>query len=508
MTHPDRSGIDRRVQEAKKTLEEMVVPQSPAEWAMMAALGPMGGKAFKGASMAAGALASDDANAMFIGPKGIERLKALGKNVQEFPSRWFGTRAEVNPTDTSNVWWRMGGASARLDDLLKKNQTSAMLKDILPHEEFPELFEAYPELAKVPVKIRPSQFQQSTAASYRPMNPITDLRYSHRVAGKLQQKLEREFERITPRPTPVDLDDPDFQSKLAQYFEDSKEYELAAQQYPFTKLGVEEGQSFRDAVNKIRLQRLKERQGPGTITLNVPDQGYGDNPPLELVNSLLHEAQHGIQHLENNPDDFLTAYGDAEYVVSDKIKRAVSAQQYERNLDPLQYTDDGYFLRSDDDWKQNRGLFMRRDSVEANESEVRNWLDSLSWKEKQVVNPLLEDYWWPLSMRNLEKMREDLSNTVGGVDLSDQMPMDRFTVYRPEVRQEYKYKMNPYEREAVEASRRDTDPQYRKAFSRKTEELSQILSDPLTIPTRTKAQRYDDSLDDLLTLAMTLDNGE
>ena len=34
----------------------------------------------------------------------------------------------------------------------------------------------------------------------------------------------------------------------------------------------------------------------------------------------------------------------------------------------------------------------------------------------------------------------------------------------------YIYKMNPYEREAFEASRRDVDPQYRNEFSRKLEE--------------------------------------
>jgi hypothetical protein len=33
------------------------------------------------------------------------------------------------------------------------------------------------------------------------------------------------------------------------------------------------------------------------------------------------------------------------------------------------------------------------------------------------------------------------------------------------------YKMNPFEREAYESARRDTDPVYRKSFARKTEQL-------------------------------------
>lgn len=63
MTHEDRTETNRRVRDAMKTMQESIVPQSPAELAAMFALGPVGGKAFKGAMLASGALASDDAEA-------------------------------------------------------------------------------------------------------------------------------------------------------------------------------------------------------------------------------------------------------------------------------------------------------------------------------------------------------------------------------------------------------------------------------------------------------------
>ncbi len=134
MTHEDRSEGDRRVRDALKTMEEMVVPQSPAEAAMMLALGPIGGKTFKGASMATGLLASDDAEAAFIGPKGIERLKKAGGNMKEFTSRFFGDRAEINPSDAANVWWRMGNPLQKMDEILKSVKSRTLLQDIIHRE--------------------------------------------------------------------------------------------------------------------------------------------------------------------------------------------------------------------------------------------------------------------------------------------------------------------------------------------------------------------------------------
>lgn len=67
MTHEDRTETNRRVRDAMKTMQESIVPQSPAELAAMFALGPVGGKAFKGAMLASGALASDDAEAGVFG---------------------------------------------------------------------------------------------------------------------------------------------------------------------------------------------------------------------------------------------------------------------------------------------------------------------------------------------------------------------------------------------------------------------------------------------------------
>jgi len=72
MSHPNYDETKRRVKKAKKQLESFVLPQSPAELAAMAALGPVGGKLFKGAMLGSGALASDEANAG--GLAGLQRL--------------------------------------------------------------------------------------------------------------------------------------------------------------------------------------------------------------------------------------------------------------------------------------------------------------------------------------------------------------------------------------------------------------------------------------------------
>jgi hypothetical protein len=73
MTHTTSSNNEQARKEGWSDVRSVLLPQSPAEAAAMLMLGPVGGKLMKGGLAATAALASDDAEAAFIGPKGIER---------------------------------------------------------------------------------------------------------------------------------------------------------------------------------------------------------------------------------------------------------------------------------------------------------------------------------------------------------------------------------------------------------------------------------------------------
>ena len=484
MTHTTSSDNEQARKEGWSDVRSALLPQSPAEAAAMLMLGPVGGKLMKGGLAATAALASDDAEAAFIGPKGIERLRKLGHDVKTWPSRFFGERAEINPSDTANVWWRMGAPSMKLDDMIKSGKTSVLFKDILPEQEFPELAAAYPEIFRTPVKIRPSQWQEEIAASYAPLK-TSDIKNKYKARSKVQERLEREYEKTHPEPKRPDPRDPKFRvptpdgkssmldfatynAEKAQHSADWDKWRNQSLRYPYEKFGIkthdpvdnvwfanrEEDEALKDAITRLRFERRRQRS-PGIMTLNVPEQGVGDNPSLGFVESLLHEAGHEIQDVERPPGitSFLSRYTQPG---EDLAKTLVNRAKEKYNKTGL--LPEGQGLK----WEEE---------FEPDEMKFRNWLDTLGYKERKLVQPFLDDLWWPPTRNQLENLTDKLYYTEnGGSQLVDSMP-DFYNV-DPIVKDLYRYKMNPYEREVFESSKRDIDPQYRKMYSRKTEELN------------------------------------
>jgi hypothetical protein len=113
MTHGDRAPTDEKVRQALKSMEQFVVPQSPAEAAMMFAGGPIGGKLFKGAALTAGAMTSDDAeaalNPKYILKELIERVKGVpdwksrSKSIEMTPDDFLALSHPLNEVDIKRV---------------------------------------------------------------------------------------------------------------------------------------------------------------------------------------------------------------------------------------------------------------------------------------------------------------------------------------------------------------------------------------------------------------------
>lgn len=166
LPHGDHEATKQRVRKAMKTMEELVVPQSPAEWAATLALGPIGGKAFKGAMLAAGAMASDDAEAAFIGPKGaanlgldlFEKAQRLGLEGRSAEEIYRKTGTWISPSDG---YRRLEVPSRESLKFKIDTPERAHYKTVGEIIDFPELFAAYPELAGMKMNLRPSKSGQS-----------------------------------------------------------------------------------------------------------------------------------------------------------------------------------------------------------------------------------------------------------------------------------------------------------------------------------------------------------
>ena len=370
----------------------------------------------------------------------------------------------------------------KLDDMIKSGKTSVLFKDILPEQEFPELAAAYPEIFRTPVKIRPSQWQEEIAASYAPLK-TSDIKNKYKARSKVQERLEREYEKMHPEPKRPDPRDPKFRvptpdgkssmldfatynAEKARYSADWDKWRNQSLRYPYEKFGIkthdpvdnvwfanrEEDEALKDAITRLRFERRRQRS-PGIMTLNVPEQGVGDNPSLGFVESLLHEAGHEIQDVERPPGitSFLSRYTQPGEDLAKTLTLRAKAKLDSSSLP------EGQGLK----WEE---------SYDPDEMAIRNWLDTLGHKERQLVQPWLDDIWWPPSRGNMNTLTDKLFDTVEGMDLMRSMP--DFYRHDPIIPDSYRYKMNPYEREVFESSKRDIDPQYRKMYSRKTEELN------------------------------------
>ncbi len=334
------------------------------------------------------ALYSPEAEAAFIGPKGMARLKGteFEKLMKPFISRFFGQRAELNPTDSDLVIQAMLGgphatAKAKLaeqkawreiildrnhKEILKKVKTTPLSAEIYKQdiakimaekpkelvaadflEQFPALVAAYPDLKRVPVEVKQG------------------------YAGNEMAKFNPAHTPPTTTSIPPNVMDAVFKDM------------------PITER-LKRGPKLMEAYFKD----MKKRNQVGRITVSLPDQAIGDYPGLTSYESILHEIQHFIQKQESGltARDFLTDYKSRD----NKLRSDIVTAAERKATDSRGYTD----------------------------------VHKLNWGQGLKVHSYDND-----------------------VSIPD----------------EYLYKMNPFEREAFEASKRDITPAYRDAYSRITE---------------------------------------
>lgn len=383
------------------------------------------------------ALYSPEAEAAFIGPKGMARLKGteFEKLMKPFISRFFGQRAELNPTDSDLVIQAMMGgphAIAKAQSVANKewadkvaarnlredletnpfgpsraqntirtelfNQDKAKLmaekpKDLVAAdflEHFPALVAAYPELKKVPIHIR-SNYYGNEIAKFEPNFSVA--RSNTYVPFPII--TAKVLDKVAPYPDLqgfVKYSDPI--NKRGSYM-DYKEYDKAADAVSKKRRAIVDAHiaNYRKREAKNREQAELDAN-VGKITVSLPDQAIGDYPGLTSYESILHEIQHFIQKQESGliGRDFLTDYKRPD----NKLRSDIVTAAEKKATDSRGYTD------------------------------VRK----LNWGQGLKVHSYDND-----------------------VSIPD----------------EYLYKMNPFEREAFEASKRDITPAYRDAYSRITE---------------------------------------
>lgn len=400
MTHEDRGPGDRRVRDALKTMGDLAYDTTSLPFQMLTY--------------------SPEAEGAFIGPKGIERLKkaGLGDKMKEFTSRFFGDRAEINPSDAANVWWRMGNPLQKMDEMLKSDKSSTLLQDIIHPEEFPELFTAYPQLKNMKVDLKPSQYEKALKASYNPPNE-SDI---YDRVNKIYKRLHRD------KSVSKDLSD------------------------------------------RVH-EHVTKKPMPGSMSIAVPEQMNSQYPSQDIIESLLHESQHYIQNADTPRyyDSLTKAYkGEDELLESNLLETIDNLNDYNRQrwgegneYEPgpgsaiqsrIEKTDElkpNFNQERFMDWLEDNSSNPRVSYVTKRSGLTRDSVENGDWEDEDFVNILAD-------------LRED------GINTNDFLKRVEGLTYN--VDPAYLYKMNPYEREAFEASKRDIDPQYRNVYKRKTEE--------------------------------------
>lgn len=364
---------------------------------------------------------------IFAGPQGIARLKAagLGDKMKEFTSRFFGQRAEINPTDTDLVIQAMLGGphavvkakqaelkawkdkylnlakqavafpnSAGLQEAVAKNTAppkELVAADFL--ENFPELVIAYPRLKEVPVDFYPSIIRGVTYAGK------FDPEYVKRVNYPYGKGLEAENAFYSAMGT--------------QRFGASPELQFRAAR-----------------VNKMAQRRAKIKAREDSLTGNITVislPGY-DVPGVDSYNTILHEIQHFIQREEAG----LGKKAGAEFLDVYRKQKDIHPYGYDKLVDKVNAT-----------------------------------LDSIGLKEKRVLKLLEQESKLP------KDKKEFLLKQLDQLDYRRMKLLDSWTTKPINTTMHtlptYEYNMNPFEREAYEAAKRDTNPAYRKTYNRKTE---------------------------------------
>ena len=432
---PDFKGVSASVPAAVKNsagkTDEEVFKKAIEETA---------GNAIPGGAGAAG---------IFAGPQGMARLKAagLGDKMKEFTSRFFGQRAEINPTDTDLVIqamlggphavakakqaeqtaWRGAHAelverakafpgSTGLQEAVAKSKAAApkglVASDFLEH--FPELVIAYPRLKELPIEFYPSSTRGiGYAGKFDP-----EYAKSVRTAGSTGKGREVENAFYAAMGTDRYAANPDL------YFRGRKVAKEAKKR-----------------------ANIKAREDSLTGNITIVGQANSDVPGVNSYNTLLHEIQHFIQREEAGMgkvrgSHFLDLYADKEG------KRLTN---YDRLVDKM--NDRKEELRKIHSKQRN----LADDKIDAADRIIR---------EKQAAGKLTGDQASKLlnSVINQANKQDNRAYT-NYVYATNKYQRENLPMHK----KNWEYNMNPFEREAYESARRDIDPAYRKKYSRKTE---------------------------------------
>lgn len=413
------------------------------------------------------ALYSPEAEAAFIGPQGMKRLQAagMGDRVKEFTSRFFGQRGEINPTDTDLVIQSMMGgphsiakaktgewdvwrrAKEELSSRAKEFPKSLGLQEALAKhsknkpeqlvvadflEHFPELITAYPRLKQVPVNFYDSNIGVRYSGKYDPEATIRNTTALSSVGA-------------------------------GRKAEDAFYAAMGEERYMAPSDISRRGRKV--ASMERKRARLKEQGDKRTGDITIVGQENASIPGLDSYNTLLHEIQHFIQREEAG----LGRKPGAEFLDLYHSQAKTQPYNYDTLIDKVGERKDA----------------VERDAIAVSEKAGKAYNSFDSTKLYDAIVSLVKK--GKLTEEQAEKVAEmestrkaissggefntflsevmyNKANSVQNKLKSDDLPMHS---------KSWDYKMNPFEREAYESARRDTDPGYRNSFTRKTEQLKQ-----------------------------------
>ena len=397
------------------------------------------------------ALYSPEAEAAFIGPQGMARLKAagLGDKMKEFTSRFFGQRAEINPTDTDLVIQAMMGgphavAKAKVDDLAawakgrsdilnRRNELETLEElagwqrglaaydsrnpapanlvaaDFLTH--FPELVIAYPRLKELPVAPN-FTYNSKHAAKYEPTRTIRE--------GKL----------TFPG---LDAEEAFYRANSTSRFDAPPELRLR-------------GEKVNKAARMHAEKRSLEATRTGGIDINLTPNNSAI-PGIDSYDSILHEIQHFIQREEAGMG---------------KEHGQLFLDLYRRQKDTQPYNYD----RLADKMHERKGQLRKTHMEERRLADDKIDAADRIIREKQAAGKLTDDQASKLLNSVIDQANKQDSRAYSNyVYATNKYQREDLPMHE----KNWDYNMNPFEREAYESARRDTDPAYRKKYSRKTE---------------------------------------
>jgi hypothetical protein len=239
---------------------------------------------------------SKEAEGAFLGPMGYKNLVKAGmeNSAKPFQSRFFGNRYEVSPSNAANVWWNIGSPTSKVDAVLAESAEKQKQKD-----------SAWDTYSKYKKSIPENEAERS-ASQKMTLKGLED-RWFKLPSGGMPSMQFKDI--VHPE------EYPELYMAYPELFE--KKVNLFQSDLP-TKVSAEYSPKDFEMLNKVH--------DISSFWLNIPRQSSGGG--RDLVESLLHEAQHYIQHKESglNAEGFLKTYKeDQENRVKDILSKGGGA---------------------------------------------------------------------------------------------------------------------------------------------------------------------------------------